>query len=147
MDKLKQQIREILEPPLALEECHIADIVVSKYQNNSTLRLFVYAKDKTSLAECSRISRLVGDIIGGTELFKNGYTLEVSSPGLDRPLESIKDFEYRSGETVKITFNDKEKKKITAKIISISDDKVEFENKDERFVCDLAEIENAKIVF
>ena len=147
MDKLKQQIRDILEQPLAMEDCHIADIVLSKYKNNSTLRLFVYAKDHTSLVECARISRLVGDVIGGTELFKNGYTLEVSSPGLDRPLTSIKDFEYRSGEMVKITFCDKEKKKMTAKIISIDENIVEFESNDEQFTCELAEIENAKIVF
>ena len=38
MDKLKQQIRDILEQPLAMEDCHIADIVLSKYKNNSTLR-------------------------------------------------------------------------------------------------------------
>ena len=147
MDKVKQQIKDLLEQPLALEDCYISDLVLSKYKNNSTLRLFVYAKNNTSLDECARISRIVGDVIDGTDLFKNGYTLEISSPGLDQPLESIKDFEYRAGETVKIIFCDKEKKKITAKIISASENLIEFESKDGKFTCDLAEIENAKIVF
>ncbi len=147
MDKVKQQIKDLLEQPLALEDCYISDLVLSKYKNNSTLRLFVYAKDNTSLDECGRISRIVGDVIDGTDLFKNGYTLEVSSPGLDRPLKSIKDFEYRTGETVKIVLYDKEKKKITAKIISTNENLIEFESNDERFTCDLVEIENAKIVF
>ncbi|RKX18684.1 MAG: hypothetical protein DRP35_08880 [Candidatus Zixiibacteriota bacterium] len=147
MDKVKQQIKDILTQPLALEDCYISDLVLSKYKNNSTLRLFVYAKDNTSLDECARISRIVGDVIDGTDLFKKGYTLEVSSPGLDKPLKSIEDFEYRTGETVKIVFCDKNKKKIMAKIISANGNLIEFESNEGRFICDLAEIENAKIVF
>ncbi len=147
MDRNKEKIRQAVEKPLLDEGCFIVDIVLSSYKGNHTVRLFVYAKDKTSLSECARISRIVGDLIDGTDLFKSGYTLEVSSPGLDRPLTTIDDFEYRIGETVKVLFADQSRKYIKAKIVSAGDNKVEFLIDDNQLILDLAEIEKAKIVF
>ncbi len=86
-------------------------------------------------------------MIDGTDLFEGGYTLEVSSPGLDRPLTTARDFRYRIGETVKIEFVDPKRKAVTAEIVSATEDPVEFRNADGEFTLPLVEIERAKIVF
>ena len=80
-------------------------------------------------------------------LFESGYVLEVSSLGLDRPLRTARDFGYRIGETVKIQFVDPKMEKLTAKIISVVDDKVELESETGVMTLDLQQIEQAKIVF
>ena len=147
-DELKAKILELVRQPLKDEGSEIADIVLSRYKNKATLRLFVYSEHGATIDECARLSRIVGDLIDGTDYFGSGYTLEVSSPGLDRPLKSALDFKFRVGETVKIEFVDESKKKLTAEIVGATDDEVEFRNDEAgQFKIGLAEIAKAKIIF
>lgn len=147
IDELKEKVAGLLREPLLDEGCEIADVVISKYKNNSTLRLFVYCQNGTTIDECARLSRLVGDLIDGTDLFPSGYTLEVSSPGLDRPLKTAQDFRFRVGEKVKVEFVDRARKKVTAEIVAVNGDEIEFKDETGQFKVDLAEIERAKIIF
>ena len=146
-DELKEKIRLLLEQPLLDEGCEIAEVVLSRYKNNVTLRLFVYCKQGTSIDECARLSRVVGHLVDGTDYFKSGYTLEVSSPGLDRPLQAARDFRFRIGETVKIEFVDAGRMKVEAEIVAATDNEVEFKNDDGQFKVGLDEIDKAKIIF
>ena len=125
----------------------MADLVVSRYKKNIMLRVFVYAEGGVPLERCAHLSRVIGDVIDGTDLFEDGYTLEVSSPGLDRPLKSLQDFKYRIGEEVRIEFTDRSRKKVTAEIVATRDDVVVFRNTDGEFQAGFDEIETAKIVF
>ncbi|MGD8921802.1 MAG: ribosome maturation factor RimP [Candidatus Zixiibacteriota bacterium] len=147
IEELKQRVLELVEPSLATEGYEVADIVLSRYKNKVTLKLFVYSSNPVTIDECARLSRLVGDLIDGTDLFDAGYTLEISSPGLDRPLTTFRDFKYRVGETVKLLFVDRQRKQVTAEIVSAADDAVEFRNDDGSFTIPLSEIERAKILY
>lgn len=146
--QLKDDIRHLLEEPLKQEGAVIAELVLSQYKSNSTLRLFIYSDNGASLEECARISRLVGDIIDGTDYFDRGYTLEVSSPGLDRPLTTLQDFKYRIGETVRLEFTDK-RKKVTAEIVGTDEgnDTVLLKNETGDISVGMTEIEQGKIIF
>ncbi len=147
IEELKQRVLELVEPSLAAEGYEVADIVLSRYKNKVTLKLFVYSSNPVTIDECARLSRLVGDVIDGTDLFDEGYTLEISSPGLDRPLSTFRDFKYRIGEIVKVLFVDRQRKQVTAEIVSAADDAVEFRNDDGSFTIPLSEIERAKILY
>lgn len=144
---VKQQVRELIEEPLHQEGCEVVDILLSRYKNDWTLKLFVFSNRGTTIDECARISRVVGDIIDGTDLFQSGYTLEVSSPGLDRPLKSPRDFKYRVGETVTIDFADPKREAIEAEILSAAETEIQFKNSAGVFTVGLAEIDKARIVF
>lgn len=144
---LKDQIIELIEKPLEKEGAALADVVLSQYKSSTTLRLFVYSESGTSVGECARVSRLVGDLIDGTDLLKSGYTLEVSSPGLDRPLTTARDFKFRIGETVRLELAGKSRKKITAEIVSVNDQQIEFKDGSGLISFGLAEIDKAKILF
>jgi len=146
-EKLKEEILETLEKPLGQEGAEVASMALSRYKHTTTLRFFVYSSHGANLAECARLSRVIGDVIDGTDWFPNGYTLEVSSPGLDRPLEEARDFKYRIGETVRVEFVDSKRKKLEAEIVSAGDSEVEFRHEDELLYIPLAEIKRAKIVF
>jgi ribosome maturation factor RimP len=145
--EVKQTVSNLLEGPLLAEGYELADVVVSQYKTATTIRLFVYGQNGVTLGECARLSKMVGGLIDGTELFDRGYTLEVSSPGLDRPLLTLRDYKYRVGETVRIDFVDPTRKRLTAEIASVSDDRVEFRLNDEVFRIAPAEIKQARIVF
>jgi len=122
-------------------------MALSRYKLNTTLRFFVYADNGPNLEKCAHLSRIIGDLIDGTDWFQRGYTLEVSSPGLDRPLKTIVDFKYRIGEKVRVEFEDKARKKLTAEIISVKDNEVELKDDENTSFVPLTEIKQAKIVF
>ena len=147
LDELKQKITELVEKPLAEEGCELVEVVLSRYKKSSTVRLFVYSRNGTTIDECARISRIVGHLIDGTDYFESGYTLEVSSPGLDRPLTTSRDFRFRVGETVSVEFQDQSRKKLTAEIVAADDDDVEFRNESGEFKVNLRDIARAKIIF
>jgi len=144
---LKEKIEQLIAAPLIERGVDIADISISHYKNNSTIRLFVYTEKGATLGECADISRLVGDLIEETDFFENGYLLEVSSPGLDRPLTELKDFRYRIGEKIKLAFIDKKRKKITVEIKSVHDNTIIFSDMENDISVDITEIENGKIIF
>ena len=146
-EDLKQKVLDLIERPLQAEGCEIADMALSRYRTSVTVRLYVYCEQGPTLEKCAHLSHVVGDVIDGTNLFEGGYTLEVSSPGLDRPLKTARDFRFRVGETVRIAFVDSKRKSVTAEIVSATEDQVEFRTGDTIVVVPLAEIERAKIVF
>ena len=147
-DALKQQVTDLISGPLAAEGYELADMALSRYHTSVLLRLFVYAKGGgPTLEECARLSNVIGTVIDGTDLFESGYTLEVSSPGLERPLTTARDFTYRAGETVRIEFVDHKRKKQTAEIVGVTEDRVEFRDENGSFSIPLEEIERARIVF
>jgi ribosome maturation factor RimP len=146
-DALKDKVIGLIQGPLEAEGFEIADMALSRYRTEVTLRVFVYGTKGPDLATCARLSHLIGEVIDGTDLFENGYALEVSSPGLDRPLTTPRDFKYRVGETVRIEFTDPKRKKQTATIIAVTGDSVEFKDDTDSFTVPLAEIGRAKIVF
>ena len=145
-EKIKAQVAQLVTEPLRELDCEVADISLSRYKNNWTLRLYVYAEGGVTVDLCARASRCVGEVLDGTDLFADGYTLEVSSPGLDRPLTTELDFRYRVGELVKVLFVDRARKKIRAEIVGYADGVVKFDSEGEVINIPLAEIEKAEII-
>ena len=142
----KQMVSGLLEGPLREQNYELADVVVSRYRTAVTVRLFVYGENGVTVGECARLSRLAGEILDGAELFENGYALEVSSPGLDRPLKTLRDYRYRIGETVRVEFQNG-RKRLTGEIVAVQDERVVFKVDDEVVTIDLAEVKLAQIVF
>ncbi|HWR83889.1 MAG TPA: hypothetical protein VN285_11365 [Candidatus Deferrimicrobium sp.] len=146
-EQTKQQVRELIAPGLRREGCEVAELLVSEYRNKRTVKLFVYCDGGTTIGECARISRIVEALLDGAGLFPSGYTLEVSSPGLDRPLKTALDFRYRTGETVRIDFVDSRRQKGAAKIVEATETAVRFQDQTGEFSVDINEIEKATIEF
>lgn len=145
--KQKEKIQEIVRQPLADEGFEVVDVSLSRYRNQVTLRVYIYAEGGTTLEQCAHASNIVGDLVDGTDMFGSGYTLEVSSPGLDRPLKTAGDFRYRVGETVRIDSTEKGRKTVTAEIVEAGDKEVRFRNESGEFTLPLSSIAQAKIVF
>lgn len=145
--ELKIQVNDLIEKPLLDRGYELADMVLSRFKGQVSLKLFVYSINGVTLDGCAQVSRLVGDLIDGTELFVDGYLLEVSSAGLDRPLKTARDFRFRVGETVRLHFSEKGRKKVTAEIVGLDGDLVLFRNDDGPFSVRLDELDEAKIIF
>ena len=86
------QIETMVEGLLKSEGLELVDLEFRKEARGWVLRIFMDKPGGVTLDDCSEISREIGDQIEVNELIPHSYTLEVSSPGLDRPLKKEKDF-------------------------------------------------------
>ena len=87
------------------------------------LRIFADGKDGISLDQCAAISRGVSEYLDETEFGGNAYTLEVSSPGLDRPLVTPKDFRRLVDKKVQVRYRNEagKQRKIAGLLMVVSD--------------------------
>ena len=100
MSKIIDKIKEITQPVIMNEGLSLVDIEFKSEEGRRILRFYVDKKGGVTLSECERISGKLAfhlDILN--ELDKH-YCLEVSSPGLDRPLKTKSDFERVIGQKI-----------------------------------------------
>jgi len=93
---------------------------------HQTVRLVIDKRGGVTLDECAAVSRRLSADLDIDDVVPGRYTLEVSSPGLDRPLTTPADFRRKMGESVTLKFKDDEGKRKTAKgvIAKVRDDTV-----------------------
>ena len=97
-----KEVTALIEPILDEMEIELVNIEYLSEQGRWILRIYVDKSGGITLDDCARVSREIGDLIEVKDIFLQGYTLEVSSPGLNRPLKKEKDFERAVGKNIKI---------------------------------------------
>ncbi len=104
---LEQRIEKIIEP--AVQDLGF-EVVRVQLSGNHNPRLQIMAEpivgDNMTIDHCATISRTVSAILDVDDPIQGGYTLEVSSPGLDRPLVKLRDFKRFAGSDVRIETNE-----------------------------------------
>ena len=98
---LKERLIALLEPPLTAMGYELVDLEV-RVGGNGLLRIYIDQENGVDLEDCERVSRQIGAFLDVEEPIPDSYTLEVSSPGLDRPLRTAADFERFAGHEAKI---------------------------------------------
>lgn len=99
----KHPLQDMLEPcisELGYETVRILTIG----QTNPTLQVMIDKLDGSDIVvdDCAKVSRKISEILDANDPIKDKYNLEVSSPGLDRPLTKVEHFKRFSGYEVKI---------------------------------------------
>ena len=95
-----QSVIELIEPGLLAKGIELVDVEFKKEGKNWVLRIFIDKEGGVTLEDCQKISRLTGDLIDVEEIIEPAYTMEVSSPGLNRVLKKEKDFIRFSGKKI-----------------------------------------------
>jgi len=96
-------LQQAIEPCLHAEGMALVDLHWGRRGKRWVLTLFIERDAGVTLDDCERVSDLVGELVEVENLIGHAYTLEVSSPGLDRPLRTLADYERFRGRVVKIT--------------------------------------------
>jgi ribosome maturation factor RimP len=98
----REKIMQLIEPVIESEGMEIIDLECLKMKYRWLVRIYIDKEGGVTIADCSEISKQAGDILDVYDVLPGSYTLEVSSPGLDRPLTRDKDFIKYRGSTVRI---------------------------------------------
>ncbi len=101
-ERTENKIREILEPVINALGVELDDIELKKMRGKALLRVFIEKEGGVTIDDCESVSREIEAVLDVEDPIPCAYVLEVSSPGLDRPLRSTKDFRRFSGRTVRV---------------------------------------------
>ena len=102
MAKFEQKLTELLRPAVEETGKSLLGIEYLSAGNNSVLRLFIDHENGINVDDCAEVSRQVGALLDVEDPISSEYSLEVSSPGVDRPLFELAHYQEVIGETVNL---------------------------------------------
>lgn len=96
------EIRNISEDIANKNGLELVDLELLRENESLFLRIYLYKKGGISIDDCQDFTRIINPILDEKDLIDENYYLEVSSPGLDRPLKNDKDLNRNIGELLDI---------------------------------------------
>ena len=104
-DRVISTVESFVAP--LLEEMEL-ELVEAQFKQESgwVLRLFIDRDGGVNVDDCAAVSRQVGTYLEAEDIIRHAYTLEVSSPGAERPLKRLEDFVRFSGKKIRVKLND-----------------------------------------
>ncbi len=103
----RDRIIELVEPVIDAEGMEIVDVECLRMKTRWLVRLFIDKEGGVTIDDCTHVSHEVGDLLDVHDIPPGPYTLEVSSPGLDRPLARDKDFIRYRGSRIRVRLTEK----------------------------------------
>ena len=148
MDKREREIAELLTPTVESLGCQIWGVEFLRQGKHSKLRLYIDRDDGISVDHCAEVSRHVSDILDVEEFSNSAYTLEVSSPGMDRILFSEPQFAQSVGEQldVRLNFPYEGRKKFIGRLAGVEEHSVLLHIEDDEYVFPIENIQRARVV-
>jgi len=143
-----ERLTALITPILTDQGLELVELQLRNEQAGLVLRVIIYKDSGITIDDCSQVSREISRLLEIEDPINQAYSLEVSSPGLTRPLTSERDFARNRGQKVKIKFaaDDAAPQTIIGIIVNTDSKAVELEvdGKHEKIL--LAKIHKAKLV-
>ncbi len=143
----KQQLIELLEPPLEALGYELVDLE-TRTSGDGLLRIYIDSETGIDLEDCERVSHQISAVLDVEDPLPGRYALEVSSPGINRPLRKREHFERHRDEVVKVRLERARdgRRNFKGRLVSVSDDEIVVEIDTERFELALADVQSAQLV-
>lgn len=128
------KLQTLLEPGAEALGFEILDVELLGSERSKTLRVYIDGPDGVTVDDCAAVSHQLSVILDVEDPIHARYTLEVSSPGLDRPLSKPDHFAAVIGEQVKLQLHEAEggRRRFTGTLIRVAPDQIEVEVDGER---------------
>jgi ribosome maturation factor RimP len=141
-------LRDVIEPSVSALGYDLVAVELTGDGSNTVLRVYIDLPGGITIDDCETVSRQVSAVLDVEDPIRGEYTLEVSSPGLDRPLVRREDFEKYAGEDVKIRTAEQVlgRRNFTGRLQGIEGNLVLVEVDNEIYELDLDQIEKARLV-
>jgi len=107
MGTLKEKIDALAREVASGMGAELVEVELLGSGRRTLLRITIDREGGVTVADCERFSRDMSSILDVEDHISGAYTLEVSSPGLDRPLKDARDFRRHPGKPVKISLREK----------------------------------------
>ena len=148
MNRKENDIAALLAPVVAMEGCEIWGVEYRAQGKRSKLAIYIDRAEGISVEHCERVSRRVSDVLDVEEVLSSAYTLEVSSPGMDRPLFRPEDYRRFAGSLVKLrlAYPVDGRRKFTGRLRGLDDGNILLELEGAQVSLPLEQVEQARLV-
>ena len=128
---IAEKIKEIAETAASDESVELVQVEIVGTPRKPTVRIFIDKPEGVTIEDCSNVSRRVSAVLDVDDFIPSAYMLEVSSPGLERELYSLKDFEKFAGNLAKVktTHPINGQKNFRGRITEVKGEEIVFEDK------------------
>jgi ribosome maturation factor RimP len=99
---ITKEVAALVGPVLKENEFELVDVEYLSKHGKWVLQLTIDKEGGVTIEDCVRVSREIGDLIDVKDIVAHAYVLEVSSPGLNRPLKKENDFIWAIGKKIKL---------------------------------------------
>ncbi|MGL1903779.1 MAG: ribosome maturation factor RimP [Fibrobacterales bacterium] len=145
-----ERIEELLKEIAEQVNCEMVEYTIFQAGSRQIFRIFIDAEAGITVDLCAKFSRELGTVLDLEELIDDEYVLEVSSPGIERPLKNNRDFERNIGRTLKVTFEEPiegvtKKKFLVAELLGFSEETLTMKVKKDEVQVPREKILTAKI--
>lgn len=101
-NEVVRRVWEELAPELAEQNYELVEVEFDVQGGRRILRIYIDREGGITLDHCTEVSQLLGPVLDVKDLVEGSYALEVSSPGIDRPVRKPEDFARFAGEPIKV---------------------------------------------
>jgi len=149
MKKAPQHLQEMVEDVVSSQDCELVGIEMLQRQKAGQLvRIYIDAPGGVGLSHCEAVSRQLGAVLDVEDPIQGEYALEVSSPGMDRPLFTAEHFARFVGSVVRVKLNAAVagRKNYKGELLKIEGNDFEILVDDETIKLSLDQVDTARIV-
>jgi ribosome maturation factor RimP len=144
---ISDQIDQLIEAPIESLGYELVGVEYIK-AGETILRIYIDSEQGISIEDCERVSHQVSGVLEVEDPITTAYSLEVSSPGFDRPLFKARDFERFAGSDVKLSMKlpVQGRRNFTGTLQGMSDDQILIEVDGEIYSLPLSKLAKARLV-
>ena len=148
MHRQNQAFIDLFEPELAALGYELLGVELSRSGNGSLLRIYIDKDDGITIDDCVLVSQQLTGILDVEDPTSGNYELEVSSPGVDRPLFTLAQIERFVGSPIKLRLHTKldGRRNISAVLISVENENLILDSDNEELVVPFNMIERARLI-
>ncbi len=148
MNSKQTQLEQLIAPVVESLGFELWGMEYSMHRNTALLRIYIDRADGVLVEDCARVSRQVSSVMDVEDPISGEYTLEVSSPGMDRPLYTLDHYGQFVGANVKLRLRIafEGRRKFSGLLKGVEGDEIVLEIDQEEYLLPFELIEKANVV-
>ena len=132
---------------IGVDNTRVLNVNINKFSRNTKIQVIIDNKNGITVDECARVSRITEDVIKLDDELKSEYTLEVTSPGINRPLFIEDDYRDNIGNKVKVSLKKMQDntKNISGIIMEVVGESVVIKSRNKSYKIEFENIKKANL--
>lgn len=145
---MDERLQLLIEPVVKGLGCDLWGVEYLPQGKYSILRVYIDSPDGVDVQDCERISRQISSVLDVEDPLHGKYTLEVSSPGMDRRLFTLEQFEQYAGANVKINLRSpyEGRRKFSGQLCGVEENEVVIRIDEDEYLLPFEGIDRASII-
>jgi ribosome maturation factor RimP len=148
MSQQPAQLQQLIEPAVESLGYELVGVEYRGGATNGLLRIYIDHEDGITVDDCQKVSHQLSGLLDVEDPIQGHYALEVSSPGLDRPLFKAQDFARFAGQQVKVRMHGmiQGRRNFTGLLLGLEGDSAIVEVDGEEYLLPLDQVDQARLI-